>query len=128
MQWRASNPSNNSHCVTITVMFHIGCLWIILPAGKIKVPLIDYGRLFEAALKPPDDLNLLPYTDKWSKPDVRSCFIHSYALKSLELVETDRKSASLYLVQRMMPIDTQNWTGTTRCIILAPRESLRISC
>jgi hypothetical protein len=39
-----------------------------VPADKIPVPLITYGRLLKAAFKPPKDLNTVPYTSNWEKP------------------------------------------------------------
>ena len=141
------NPYNDRR--TTKGVFHIADYGLPVPADKIKVPLIAYAKLLEAALKPPDDLNLLPYTDKWSKPvtsmvslmlrplvcpevpgvspekrlEVRF-FVPGGCVSNLDFVESIFGNAGdPTLPENDSGLDTQHWTGTTGCVILAPRES-----
>ena len=142
------NPYNDRR--TTKGVFHIADYGLPVPADKIKVPLIAYAKLLEAALKPPDDLNLLPYTDKWSKPvksmvslmlrplvcpevpgvspekrlEVRF-FVPGGCVSNLDFVESIFGNAGdPTLPENDAGLDTQHWTGTTGCVILAPRESM----
>ena len=129
-------------------MFHIADYGLPVPADKIRVPLITYAKLLEAALKPPADLNLLPYTSKWNKPiesmvslmlrplvcpevpgyspekrlEVRF-FVPGGCVSNLDFVESIFGNAGdPNLPENDAGLDTLHWTGTTGCVILAPRK------
>jgi hypothetical protein len=129
-------------------VFHIADFGLPVPADKIKVPLITYAKLLEAALQPPDDLNLLPYTSHWNKPvqsmvalmlrplvcpevpgvspekrlEVRF-FVPGGCVSNLDFVESIFGNAGdPSLPENDSALDTNHWTGTSGCVILAPRK------
>jgi phosphoenolpyruvate carboxykinase (diphosphate) len=117
-----------------------------VPADKIKVPLITYQRLLTAALKPPAELNILPYTADWTSPaetmvslvlrplacpevpgvnaekrlEVRF-FVPGGCVANLDFVESIFGNAGdPSLPENDAGLDTAHWTGTTGAVILAP--------
>jgi hypothetical protein len=140
------NPYNDRR--TTKGVFHIADYGLPVPADKIKVPLITYAKLLEAALQPPDDLNLLPYTSQWKNPvesmvslmlrplvcpevpgvspekrlEVRF-FVPGGCVSNLDFVESIFGNAGdPSLPENDAGLDTNHWTGTTGCVILAPRK------
>lgn len=138
------NPFNDRR--TTKGVFHIADFGFPIPADKIRVPLITYAKLLEAALTPPDDLNLLPYTAKWSKPvkamvslmlrplvcpevpgvspekrlEIRF-FVPGGCVSNLDFVESIFGNAGdPNLPENDAGLDTRHWTGTSGCVILAP--------
>eukprot|EP00569_Conticribra_weissflogii_P002792 CAMPEP_0171340910 /NCGR_PEP_ID=MMETSP0878-20121228/8857_1 /TAXON_ID=67004 /ORGANISM="Thalassiosira weissflogii, Strain CCMP1336" /LENGTH=1177 /DNA_ID=CAMNT_0011843033 /DNA_START=74 /DNA_END=3607 /DNA_ORIENTATION=+ len=138
------NPLNDRR--TTKGVFHIADYGLPIPADKIKVPLVTYARLLEAALQPPDDLNLLPYTAGWKNP-VRSMvstmlrplacpevpnvspekrmevrfFVPGGCVSNIDFVESIFGNAGdPSLPENDAGLDTHHWTGTSGCVILAP--------
>ncbi|KAL7549834.1 hypothetical protein ACHAWF_013090 [Thalassiosira exigua] len=138
------NPFNDRR--TTKGVFHIADYGLPIPADKIRVPLLTYAKLLEAALKPPADLNLLPYTAKWGKPvdsmvslmlrplvcpevpgvspekrlEVRF-FVPGGCVSNLDFVESIFGNAGdPSLPENDAGLDTLHWTGTSGCVILAP--------
>jgi hypothetical protein len=127
-------------------VFHIADYGLPVPADKIAVPLVAYARLLKKAFEPPDELNTLPYTCNWGKPastmvslqlrplvcpevpgvspekrlEVRF-FVPGGCVANLDFVESIFGNAGdPNLPECDAGLDTEHWTGTTGCVILAP--------
>ncbi|CAB9521157.1 PPi-type phosphoenolpyruvate carboxykinase [Seminavis robusta] len=138
------NPINDKR--TTKGVFHVADYGLPIPADKIKVPLVTYQRLLKTALKPPADLNTLPYTSEWETPaetmvslllrplacpevpgvnaekrlEVRF-FVPGGCVSNLDFVESIFGNAGdPSLPENDSGLDTAHWTGTTGCVILAP--------
>lgn len=143
------NPINDRR--TTKGVFHIADYGLPIPADKIRVPLVTYAKLLEAALKPPKDLNVLPYSSKWENPiesmvslmlrplvcpevpgvsydkrlEVRF-FVPGGCVANLDFVESIFGNAGdPSLPENDAGLDNRHWTGTSGCVILA-RELLRL--
>lgn len=138
------NPLNDKR--TTAGVFHVADYGLPIPADKIPVPLKTYGRLLAKALQPPEDLNTIAYTSEWEKPVVTMVSLHLRPLVCPEVpgVSPEKRSevrffvpgsctANLDFVENIfgnggdsrLPendagLDTEHWTGTTGCVILAP--------
>jgi hypothetical protein len=138
------NPVNDKR--TTEGVFHVADYGLPVPADKIAVPLVAYARLLNAAFKPPDSLNQLPYTSQWETPietmvslqvrplvcpevpgvikekrlEVRF-FVPGGCTANLDFVESIFGNAGdPNLPENDAGLDTSHWTGTTGCVILAP--------
>ena len=138
------NPLNDRR--TTKGVFHIADYGLPVPADKIKVPLVTYAHLLEAALQPPEHLNMLPYTANWKNPvksmvslmlrplvcpevpdvspekrlEVRF-FVPGGCVSNLDFVESIFGNAGdPGLPENDAGLDTHHWTGTSGCVILAP--------
>jgi len=137
------NPINDRR--TTKGVFHIADYGLPIPADKIRVPLVTYAKLLEAALQPPKDLNTLPYTSKWKNPidsmvslmlrplvcpevpgvtyekrlEVRF-FVPGGCVSNLDFVESIFGNAGdPSLPENDAGLDNRHWTGTSGCVILA---------
>jgi hypothetical protein len=127
-------------------VFHVADYGLPIPADKIAVPLVAYARLLKAAFEPPADLNTLPYTANWKTPaksmvslqlrplacpevpgehsekrlEVRF-FVPGGCAANLDFVESIFGNAGdPNLPENDAGLDTDHWTGTTGCVVLAP--------
>ena len=117
-----------------------------IPGDKKAVPRLTFAKLLKAALNPPDDLLLLPYTsdrDEGAKlfvsllirpvvcPEVpgispkKTMEIRFFApgslVSALDFVESIFGNAgNPYLPENDAALDVEHWTGHTGCVILAP--------
>mmetsp|Transcript_14194 Transcript_14194/g.22890 ORF Transcript_14194/g.22890 Transcript_14194/m.22890 type:complete len:1008 (-) Transcript_14194:752-3775(-) len=131
---------------TTSGVFHVADYGLPVPADKIAVPLVAYARLLKKAFEPPEDLNTLPYTANWEKPassmvslqlrplvcpeipgvspekrlEVRF-FVPGGCVANLDFVESIFGNAGdPNLPECDAGLDTEHWTGTTGCVVLAP--------
>jgi hypothetical protein len=138
------NPINDKR--TTKGVFHIADYGLPIPADKISVPLVAYGRLLKKAFDPPKDLNTLPYTANWKNPaatmvslqlrplvcpevpgsypekrlEVRF-FVPGGCVANLDYVESIFGNAGdPNLPENDAGLDTNHWTGTSGCVVLAP--------
>lgn len=138
------NPLNDRR--TTKGSFHIADYGLPIPADKIAVPLVAFARMMKAAFEPPSDLNMLPYSAKWEKPvetmvslmirplvhpevpgfhpekrlEVRY-FVPGGCVANIDFVESIfGNSGDPHLPENDAALDTEHWTGTTGCVILAP--------
>jgi hypothetical protein len=127
-------------------VFHVADYGLPVPADKIAVPLVAYARLLKKAFEPPDELNTLPYTANWDNPAITMVslqlrplvcpevpgvspekrlevrfFVPGGCVANLDFVESIFGNAGdPNLPQCDAGLDTDHWTGTTGCVILAP--------
>lgn len=126
--------------------FHVADYGLPVPADKVTVPLVTYSRLLKKAFDPPEDLNTLPYTANWENPaksmvslqlrplvcpeipgvshekrlEVRF-FVPGGCVANLDFVESIFGNAGdPNLPECDAGLDTDHWTGTTGCVVLAP--------
>ena len=138
------NPQNDRR--TTKGVFHVADFGLPVPADKVAVPLLTYARLLKAALCPPTDIKVLPYTAKWATPartmvslllrplvcpevpgirpekrmDVRF-FAPGGLISNLDFVESIFGNAGdPHLPENDAALDVEHWTGHTGCVILAP--------
>jgi hypothetical protein len=138
------NPLNDKR--TTKGVFHVAEYGLPIPADKIPVPLVTYSRLLAAAFKPPKETNQLPFTSNWETPsetmlslqlrpltcpeipgfqsqkrlEVRF-FVPGGCPANLDFVEGIFGNAGdPNLPQNDAGLDTNHWTGTTGCVVLAP--------
>lgn len=138
------NPLNDKR--TTQGVFHVADYGLPVPADKIAVPLLTYGRLLAVAVQPPADLNQLPYSANWPRPvetmvslqlrplvapevpgvhaekrnEVRF-FVPGGCVANLDFVESIFGNAGdPNLPANDAALDVVHWTGTTGCVILAP--------
>jgi hypothetical protein len=138
------NPLNDKR--TTMGVFHVADYGLPIPADKIAVPLVAYARLLQNALQPPKELLQLPYSSEWDTPvetmvslmlrplvcpavpgvrpekrlEVRF-FVPGGCVANLDFVESIFGNAGdPNLPENDAGLDTQHWTGTTGCVILAP--------
>lgn len=138
------NPQNDRR--TTKGVFHVAEVGLPVPADKVGVPLIAYARLLKAALEPPADSMVLPFTTNWENPvetmvsvllrplvcpevpgvrpekrmDVRF-FVPGGLVSNLDFVESIFGNAGdPYLPENDAALDVEHWTGHTGCVILAP--------
>jgi hypothetical protein len=138
------NPVNDRR--TTKGVFHVAEGGLPIPADKKAVPRITFARLVKAALQPPDDLLLLPFTaDEEEKAHVwvslllrpvvcpeiagytsaKSMEIRFFAPGSmvcnLDFVESIFGNAGdPFLPENDAGLDVEHWSGHTGCVILAP--------
>lgn len=138
------NPLNDKR--TTAGVFHVADYGLPIPADKIPVPLVTFGCLLAKAFQPPDELNTLPYTSDWEKPvstmvslqlrplvcpevpgvtpekrsEVRF-YVPGGCTSNLDFVENIFGNAGdSRLPENDAGLDTEHWTGTTGCVVLAP--------
>ena len=126
--------------------FHIVEGTMAIPGDKRAVPRNVFANLYQAALKPPRDLMLLPYTSESSRPsytwvslmlrplvcpevkgqcprqtsEVRF-FVPGSLVSNLDFVESIFGNAGDPLVPgNDAALDVETWSGHSGCVILAP--------
>jgi len=138
------NPQNDRR--TTEGVFHVAEGGLPIPDDKRAVPVAVFGRLLQAALQPPAELQRLPFTA--TQPEPAECFVSLLlrpavcpavpgfiAEKSLEvrffapggLVSNLDFVESVFgnggdprLPENDAGLDPMHWTGHTGCVILAP--------
>ena len=137
------NPRHDRR--TTLGVFHIAEGGLPIPADKIAAPKRVFARLLEAALRPPDDVLVLPYTTGETEPvrlfvslllrplvrpatanapektmEIRF-FAPGSLVSNLDFVESIFGNAGdPYLPENDAALDVVHWTGHTGCVILAP--------
>ncbi len=127
--------------------FHVAETGFPIPADKIAVPLVTFGKLYELALQPPPEVKELPFTatqeDKarifvslMLKPKVIPnvagfssemhneirFFAPGTLISNLDFVESIFGNAGdPFLPENDSALDPEGWTGHSGCIILAPQ-------
>jgi hypothetical protein len=137
------NPSNDRR--TTQGVFHVAEGGFPIPADKQVVPKAVFAKLLEAALLPPADTQLLPYTANQSSP--ARLFV-SLLIRPLVCPATERDGAKRMEIRFFAPgtlvsnldfvesifgnggdpqlpendaaLDAFHWTGHSGCVILAP--------
>ena len=138
------NPAKDRR--TTKGVFHIAEGGLPIPGDKKAVPKTTFARLLAAALQPPDDLCVLPYTATQEKPTRtflslllrpavypeipgiaarRSMEVRFFApgnlVSNLDFVESIFGNAGdPFLPENDAALDAEGWTGHTGCAILAP--------
>ncbi|NDV63118.1 hypothetical protein G0Q06_11695 [Puniceicoccales bacterium CK1056] len=138
------NPVNDRR--TTKGVFHVAEGGLPIPDDKKAVPKLTFARLLQAALRPPEDLMLLPFTSTQEKkahvwvslllrpvicPAVpgssenKSMEIRFFAPGSmtcnLDFVESIFGNAGdPYLPENDAGLDVESWSGHSGCVILAP--------
>ncbi len=137
------NPKSDRR--TTKGIFHIIEGGFPIPADKVAVPKLAFGRLLAAALQPPADVLALPFTA--DQPDAVATWV-SLLLRPLVCPATEAEPAKTmetrffapaslvsnldfierifgnagdpYLPENDSALDAFHWTGHTGCVILAP--------
>lgn len=138
------NPSKDRR--TTKGVFHIAEGGLPIPADKIATPKITFAHLLKAALRPPSDLMVLPYTSLepapvemfasvllrpmvvpevpgfTSRKSMETRFFAPGSLVSnLDFVESIFGNAGdPFLPENDARLDVEHWSGHTGCVILAP--------
>jgi hypothetical protein len=128
-------------------VFHVAAGGLPVPGDKKEVPLVAYAGLLKSALNPPDELSLLPLTAHADTPAHTWVTLHLRPLISPEIPGKRPEQrfemrfwapgsmiANLDFVESIFgnagdpnlpannaALDTDHWTGTTGCVILAPQ-------
>jgi len=139
-----NNPAADKRTTKGT--FHIVRGGLPVPLDKKEVPKITFAHMLHAAVNPPEDLKLLPFTSKQENkakvfvslllrpivcPEVegviseKSMEVRFFApgslVSNLDFVETIFGNAGDHnLAINDAALDITHWTGHTGCIILAP--------
>ncbi|KAA5540227.1 hypothetical protein FYK55_21570 [Roseiconus nitratireducens] len=126
--------------------FHVVEGGLPIPGDKLAVPKEVFVNIFRAAMNPPDDIMLLPYTSHAERPsrtwvslllrplvcpaipgfcEAKSMetrfFVPGCLVSNLDFVESIFGNAGDPLVpENDAGLDTRGWTGHTGCVILAP--------
>ena len=126
--------------------FHVAEGGLPIPGDKRAVPKNVFINLFRAAMSPPDDIMLLPYTSESEQPahtwvslmirplvcpavpgftNARSMevrfFVPGCLVSNLDFVESIFGNGGDPLIpENDAGLDVQSWTGHTGCVILAP--------
>jgi hypothetical protein len=138
------NPVNDRR--TTKGVFHVAEGGLPVPDDKKSVPKVAFARLLKAALRPPEDLMLLPFTSTQEKkahvwvslllrpvicPAIpgfisnKSMEIRFFAPGSmacnLDFVESIFGNAGdPFLPENDAGLDVEGWSGHSGCVILAP--------
>jgi hypothetical protein len=138
------NPLSDKR--TTEGVFHVAEYGLPVPADKTPVPLVAYARLLKLAFEPPEDLNTLPYSSNWKNPaaTITSLLLRPLVVPAVPGVSSEKRLevrffvpggcvSNLDFVESIfgnagdpnLPecdagLDTEHWTGTTGCVILAP--------
>lgn len=138
------NPAKDRR--TTKGVFHVAEEGLPIASDKLAVPKITYARLLKAALNPPDELLILPYTS--SEPEPIKAFVSlllrplvcpevpgftkektmetrffapGNLVSNLDFVESIFGNAGdPFLPGNDARLDVEHWTGHTGCVILAP--------
>ncbi len=139
-----NNPAKDKRTTKGT--FHIVRGGLPVPPDKKEIPKITFAHMMHAALYPPEELQILPFTSKQTEkakvmvsllmrpvvcPNVegviseKSMEIRFFApgslVSNLDFVETIFGNAGdPNLAMNDAALDVEHWTGHTGCIILAP--------
>lgn len=139
-----NNPVHDRRTTAGT--FHIVEGGLPIPDDKRAVPKLTFTRLFRAAINPPRELLLLPYTSEYARqsftwvslmlrplvsPLVEGIspartletrfFVPGSLVSNLDFVESIFGNAGDPLVPANdAALDVERWTGHTGCVILAP--------
>jgi hypothetical protein len=139
-----NNPASDRRTTAGT--FHVCEDGLPIAADKRAVPRSVFVQLFHAAMKPPQDSLLLPYTSHTKHPahtwvslllrplvrpsvqgycDAKSMEVRFFApaslISNLDFVESIFGNAGDPLVpQNDASLDVHHWSGHTGCVILAP--------
>lgn len=137
------NPRSDRR--TTKGIFHIVEGGLPVPADKVEVPKVAYAALLRAALSPPPEVMLLPFTadqdnaarlfvslllrpmvcpangcDPAKSMEVRF-FAPGSLISNLDFVEgIFGNGGDPYLPENDAALDVEHWTGHTGCVILAP--------
>ena len=138
------NPKEDRR--TTKGVFHVVEGGLPVPNDKKTVPKVAFAKLLEAALNPPKDLMILPFTANQPKqaelftslllrpivvPEVpgvmkEKCmeirfFAPGNVISNLDFVESIFGNAGdPHLPENDAALDPEGWTGHTGCVILAP--------
>ncbi|MBT8037429.1 MAG: hypothetical protein KJO21_07780 [Verrucomicrobiae bacterium] len=140
-----NNPAADRR--TTKGVFHVAEGGFPVPADKKSVPLQTFAGLLQAALNPPEDIMVLPFTGTSKNPakvfvslllrpivcpeipgvskerrmEVRF-FAPGNLVSNLDFVESIfGNGGDPYLPENDSRLDTEHWTGHTGCVILAPQ-------
>lgn len=137
------NPSNDRR--TTQGVFHVAEGGLPVPPDKKAVPKLAFARLLKAALTPPEDMLVLPFTAKehapariflslllrpMVRPEVPAYsdelsmetrfFAPASLAANLDFIESIfGNSGDPYVAENDAALDPLHWTGHTGCIILA---------
>ncbi len=138
------NPKSDRR--TTKGAFHVSEGGMPISGDKLTVPKLTFQKMLEAALNPPKELMLLPFSSAQKKQDhlfvslllrpivcpevpgfilEKSNEIRFFApgnlVSNLDFVESIFGNAgNPYLPENDAGLDTEHWTGHTGCVILAP--------
>ena len=139
------NPASDRR--TTKGVFHVAEGGLPVPADKKEVPLQTFAGLLKAALTPPEDIMVLPFTGNSETPakvfvslllrpivcpaipgvskekrmEIRF-FAPGNLVSNLDFVESIfGNGGDPYLPENDSRLDTEHWTGHTGCVILAPQ-------
>lgn len=137
------NPKSDRR--TTQGAFHIAEGGLPVPADKLSVPKRTFASLLAAALSPPADLTLLPFTEgqaeashlfvslllrpivcpgtPQSPPKTMEIrfFVPGSFVSNLDFVESIfGNSGNPYLAENDAALDVMCWTGHTGCVVVAP--------
>lgn len=138
------NPANDRR--TTAGVFHIAEGGLPIQDDKLAIPVETYAKLLDAALQPPADALVLPWTSTFAEParswvslllrplvvpatpdypvdrTMETRFIVPGGLvANLDFVEGIFGNAGdPYLPENDASLDPKTWTGHTGCVILAP--------
>ncbi len=140
-----NNPAKDKRTTKGT--FHIVEGGLPVAFDKIEVPKIAFAHMLNAALTPPEELNILPFTSNQANkakimvslllrpvvcPEVKGIiseksmeirfFAPGSLVSNLDFVESIFGNAGDHnLAENDAALDFEHWTGHTGCIILAPQ-------
>ncbi|HYI97033.1 MAG TPA: hypothetical protein VEX68_26050, partial [Bryobacteraceae bacterium] len=137
------NPKSDRR--TTKGIFHVAEGGLPIPADKTPVAVSVFAALLRAALRPPDDLMVLPFTASqdnqarlWvslllrplvcpatGQDPAKTMEIRFFApgslVSNLDFVEgIFRNGGDPYLPENDAGLDIEHWTGHTGCVIVAP--------
>ena len=138
------NPAKDRR--TTKGVFHVAEGGLPIASDKLSVPKVTFAHMLKAALHPPDDLMVLPYTSEEPEP-IRAFasilmrpvvspevpgvstqktmetrfFAPGNLVSNLDFVESIFGNAGdPFLPENDARLDVEHWTGHTGCVILAP--------